>query len=44
MELSTIDDLAAALMEFNGRMARPGIGPLWLSEPCRLDQPWEEEY
>ena len=44
MELSTIDDLAAALMEFNGRVARPGIGPLWLSEPCRLDQPWEEEY
>ncbi len=41
---TTIDALTGALMEFNGRYARPGIGPLYLSEPCGLDEHWSEEY
>jgi hypothetical protein len=40
----TIDDLAEALMLFNGRMLRPGMGPLFLSERCDLDGGWSDEY
>ena len=40
----TIDALAEALMLFNGRMLRPGMGPLFLSERCDLDGGWSNEY
>ena len=44
MNPNTIDDLAATLMIFNGRFPRPGIAPLYLSEPCGLDEKWADEY
>lgn len=39
---STLDDLMAVLMEFNGQLPRPGLGPLVLSHEVSLTS--KDEY